>query len=90
MAGDEGRGPATRRFSWNSHGIWEFFRGFRMDLNPDQTEPYLRKSGNPEAGLVGQVLVHPSHFCQIGGSDQDPFADSNRSPHAPQIPFPDP
>ena len=46
MAGGEGRGPATQRFSWNSHGIWEFFRGFRMDLNPDQTEPYLRKSGS--------------------------------------------
>ena len=46
MAGGEGRGPATQRFSWNSHGIWEFCRGFRMDLNPDQTEPYLRKSGS--------------------------------------------
>jgi hypothetical protein len=26
--------------------------------------------GNPAAGLTGQALVHPSHLCQIGESDQ--------------------
>jgi hypothetical protein len=26
------------------------------------------------AGLVDEVVVHPSHVCQIGGSDQDPIA----------------
>jgi hypothetical protein len=29
-----------------------------------------RLPGNPVAGLVGQVLIHPSHVCQIGESDQ--------------------
>ena len=28
---------------------------------------------NPGVGSVGQVLVHPSHICQIGESDQDPI-----------------
>jgi hypothetical protein len=25
---------------------------------------------NPGVGMSGQVLVHPSHICQIGESDQ--------------------
>lgn len=29
-----------------------------------------RLSGNPVAGFAGQVLVHPSHICQIGESNQ--------------------
>ena len=31
-------------------------------------------SGNPVLGLVAQALVHHSHLCQIGRSDQDPIA----------------
>jgi hypothetical protein len=42
----------------------------RMDLNP--TKP-SRCSGNPVTGLVGQVLIHPSHVCQIGTTDQGHF-----------------
>lgn len=44
-----------------------FCRGFRVNLNPDRITPL---PGNPGAGSVGQVLVHPSHICQIGESDQ--------------------
>ena len=35
----EGRCLAARRFSWNSHGIRGFCRGFRVDLNPDKITP---------------------------------------------------
>jgi hypothetical protein len=51
-----------------------------LDLNLEKITPPL---GNPEVGMSGQVLVHPSHICQIGGGDQDPIADSNRSAPRP-------
>ena len=37
----------------------------RMDLNPDPPE-----HRNPVVGQLGLVLVHPSHVCQIGTTDQ--------------------
>jgi hypothetical protein len=39
---------------------------------------------NPGVGMSGQVLVHPSHICQIGESDQGHF-DGN----ATGIPLPE-
>jgi hypothetical protein len=41
-----------------------------MDLNPDRITP---PPGNPGVGMSSKVLVHPSHICQIGESDQGHF-----------------
>ncbi len=41
-----------------------------MDLNPDRITP---PPENPAVGMSGKVLVHPSHICQIGESNQGLF-----------------
>ncbi len=41
-----------------------------MDLNPDKI---TRSLENPGVGVSSKVLVHPSHICQIGESDQGHF-----------------
>ena len=33
---------------------------------------------NPGVGISIQVLVHPSHICQIGGADQGHFGSFSR------------
>jgi hypothetical protein len=35
--------------------------------------------GNPEVGSAGHDLIHPSHVCQIGESDQGPIASQGNS-----------
>jgi hypothetical protein len=41
---------------------------------------------NPGVGMSGQVLVHPSHICQIGESDQGRFGFVTRpESHCPQF-----
>jgi len=49
---------------WNFE---KFCRECRLDLNPDKITP---PPENPGVGISSQILVHPSHVCQIGGSDQ--------------------
>jgi hypothetical protein len=48
---------------------------------PGENEPRQNQAiaRNPGVGLTGQVLVHPSHLCQIGGLDQGRFGLSFRS-----------
>jgi hypothetical protein len=50
--------------------------------NPSEKPPFCpgcptdrnRRPGDPVAGFAGQFLVHPSHLCQIGESDQGRIA----------------
>lgn len=50
-----------------------------MDFFPVQT-PAVDDPGR--AGVRGESFIHPSHVCQIGGSDQDPIGSQL---HAPKI-----
>ena len=53
-------------FSWNLAILSRISSGFE----PRQNHAAAR---NPGVGMSSKVLVHPSHICQIGASDQGHF-----------------